>query len=219
MEYGKLRESATANGRWLASAGLLLLLAAGCRPANAQGNDRAARAGAREARHASTPMKAGKAYKRAFIGLCRQSAQQLCKEAVAAGGDKPIARCLASKRAQLPPRCQAALRRAHKVASFRKACGGDVRQLCADAKANGERVVACLQQKQAEVSERCRERMIRRGKKGSAPDVAAVAGEAAVEAQAGAEPIDEELATVPEEPAAEEPAAEEEATPEPAPTP
>ena len=206
-------DSAGVTRRKLAGACLLLLVALAAGPGGAQEDDGAARAGAQGSRRASKASLA-RAFKRPFLIVCKASAQKLCRAEVAAGGDKPIARCLADKRAQLTRGCQGALRRARKVASFRRSCGQDVQRLCAEARANGVRVLQCLKQKPEEVSPPCQERLARRPGAKVQADVTAVAGEAAAEELAGAPPIDQELASVPEEPAPEAPPAQEAATEE-----
>ena len=206
-------DSAGATRRKLAGGCLLLLVALVAGPAGAQEDDGAGLAAAPEIRRTSKASLAG-AFKRPFLIVCKASAQKLCRAEAAAGGEKPIARCLADKRVQLPRGCQGALRRARKVATFRRACGQDVQRLCAGARANGVRVLQCLKQRSEEVSPPCQERLARRPAKAPA-DVAAVAGEAAAEELAGAPPIDQEIASVPEEPAPEAPPAQETATEEP----
>jgi hypothetical protein len=206
-------DSAGTTRRNVAGACLLLLVALASGPAGAQGDDGAARTGAQGTRRLSKASLA-RAFKRPFLIVCKASAQKLCRTEVATGGDKPIARCLADKRVQLPRGCQSALRRARKVASFRRACGQDVQRLCAGARANGVRVLECLKQKPEEVSPSCQERLARRPGAKARADVAAVAGEVAAEELAGAPPIDQELASVPEEPAPEAPPAQETATEE-----
>ena len=207
MRLSMKTDPAGATRRKVAGA-CLLLMAVAAGPAGAREDGGAARAGGPGTRRAARALPAS-AFKRPFLVACKQSAQQLCRAEVAAGGDRPIARCLAAKRVQLPRLCQGALRRARKVAGFRRACGQDVQQLCAGARASGVRVLGCLKQKQAEVSPACQERLARRSGTKARAEVATVAGEAAAEELAGAQPIDQELASVPEEPAAEEPPAEE----------
>jgi hypothetical protein len=167
--------------------------------------------------------KATSNFKRPLIRLCRENANELCQAELATRQDKAVVKCLANHRENVSPGCLGALRKARKVASFRKACGADVKQLCADSKTNGRQIAGCLRKNEAQVSQPCKARLAKgkgkgkgKGKEGE-QEVAAVAGEAVVEEEAGAEPIDQELQGVPE--VSEEEAPVEEAPPETTPTP
>jgi Cysteine rich repeat len=147
----------------------------------------------------STEARKGNKPPRAVVQSCRADVKRLCPEA-AGSGSKAVVGCLVQKKDQLEPGCKSALKHAKRVQAFRRACGPDVKKLCTGVDPGNGRIVACLKEHQDEVSAECKKRATARKGGQSGENVAAVADEAVAEEQAGAEPIDEELQALPEDP-------------------
>jgi hypothetical protein len=144
---------------------------------------------------------------------CKDDASQLCPQAPAADAQtqasapaqdrKAVVKCLAKNKDKLQPSCSKALRRAHRVATFRRACAADWKEKCADTAPGGGKIIACLKKNEATLSDACKARLAKhkalKGGQIGEPDLASVAADAVTEEEAGAPPVDEELASVPEE--------------------
>lgn len=176
--------------RWFGTLGIITLLAGGAGAQTAQSG------GAGSA--PSTEAKTGKTPPRALVRSCRADLKRLCPE-VAGTGDKGVVRCLIQKKDQLEPGCHGALKHARRVQAFRRACGPDVKKLCGAIDRGNGRIIACLKQQEAQVGAECKDRSTARKPGKGEENVAAVADEAMAEEQAGAEPIEEELQSLPEE--------------------
>ena len=88
-------------------------------------------------------------------GACKADVEKLCKDVKP--GEGAIAKCLKQNEANLSPACKDAMAQAHeKMQALRKACGGDAQQYCKDVKRGHGRVVRCLKDNEAKLSEGCR---------------------------------------------------------------
>jgi hypothetical protein len=87
-------------------------------------------------------------------GPCADEIKKFCAEVKPGGG--AIEECLKQHDAELSPACkthQDAVRK--KLDEFTAACGDDVTKHCADVTAGQARVIACLRDKETQVSEGC----------------------------------------------------------------
>ena len=88
-------------------------------------------------------------------GACRAEAEKLCKDV--RPGDGRMARCLKQHEASVSPACKDAMVRARqKMQALREACRGDAKQYCRGVKSGHGRMLACLKQNEAKLSEGCR---------------------------------------------------------------
>ena len=91
-------------------------------------------------------------------GACKADAEKLCQDVQP--GEGRIARCLKQNEANLSPACKDAMAQAHqKMHALREACGADAKQYCKGAKAGHGRMLTCLKQNEAKLSEGCRAAM------------------------------------------------------------
>lgn len=92
------------------------------------------------------------------IGACRADAEKLCKDV--RPGDGRMARCLKQHEASVSPACKDAMARARqKMQALREACRGDAKQYCRGVKSGHGRMLTCLKQNEAKLSEGCRAAM------------------------------------------------------------
>lgn len=181
--------------RWFGAVGIATLLAG---PASAQSAETGG-ATASDQTEAGAPADAKTRARAALLRLCEADAERLCAESAGSGGDKLVVACLVQYKDQLEPGCVSALKRARRVQAFRRHCGSEVKKLCPGVEPGEGRVVACLKENEAQVSQPCKDRWARRRARKSGEEVASVADEAITEEQAGAESVEEELAPLPEE--------------------
>jgi hypothetical protein len=106
-------------------------------------------------------------------GACRAEVQTLCGAAQGQGREAMRA-CLEEKRSQLSPACQEAAVKAKGKAKAKKgegqrsnACAADIERLCNGVQPGEGRIMQCLQQKETELSQQCRDGMaMAKAKKG-----------------------------------------------------
>lgn len=88
-------------------------------------------------------------------GACKTDAEKLCKDVQP--GDGRLARCLKQHEASVSPACKDAMIQARqKMQALREACAGDAKQYCRGVKPGHGRMLACLKQNEAKLSEGCR---------------------------------------------------------------
>lgn len=91
-------------------------------------------------------------------GACRADVEKLCKDVKP--GEGAIAKCLKQNEASVSPGCKEAMAQAHeKMQAFMEACGSDAQQYCKDVKRGHGRVLRCLKDNEAKLSEGCRAAM------------------------------------------------------------
>ncbi len=91
-------------------------------------------------------------------GACRADAEKLCKDVQP--GDGRLARCLKQREASVSPACKDAMAQARqKMQALREACRGDAKQYCRSVKHAHGRMLTCLKQNEAKLSEGCRAAM------------------------------------------------------------
>jgi hypothetical protein len=91
-------------------------------------------------------------------GACKADVEKLCKDVKP--GEGAIAKCLKQNEANVSPACKDAMAQAHeKMQTFMNACGGDTQQYCKDVKRGHGRVLRCLKDNEAKLSEGCRAAM------------------------------------------------------------
>jgi hypothetical protein len=91
-------------------------------------------------------------------GACRADAEKLCKDV--RPGDGRMARCLKQHEASVSPACKEAMAQARqKMQALREACRADAKQHCRGVKSGRGRMLACLKQNEAKLSEGCRAAM------------------------------------------------------------
>jgi TolB-like protein len=89
---------------------------------------------------------------------CRSDVKSLCGN-VEPGGGRIVA-CLNRNEAKLSPACREARERQRAVAQERnRACRPDVQRLCRDVQPGGGRILACLKQHTADLSDECKRLM------------------------------------------------------------
>ena len=89
---------------------------------------------------------------------CGADIDKFCAQVEAGGGR--IARCLKSHENDLSPACKDHLKEVKgKLEEIHKDCQGDVDSLCKDVKAGGGRILRCLRQNEAKVSQACKDAM------------------------------------------------------------
>ena len=92
----------------------------------------------------------------ALRNACRADVQKLC--AGVERGEGRIARCMRDKQAELSAPCKEQMASARqRVQSAQAACKDDVQKHCAGVQPGGGRIVQCLQAKQTELSQSCRD--------------------------------------------------------------
>lgn len=98
------------------------------------------------------------AQEQAGHGACKADVEKLCKDVKL--GEGRIARCLKQNEANLSPACKDAMAQARqKMQALRDACGADAKQYCKGVKHGHGRILACLKQNEAKLSEGCRAAM------------------------------------------------------------
>jgi hypothetical protein len=91
-------------------------------------------------------------------GACKADAEKLCKDVQP--GDGRMARCLKQHEASVSPACKDAMLQARqKMQALREACRSDAKQYCKGVKPGHGRMLACLKQNEAKLSEGCRAAM------------------------------------------------------------
>ena len=91
-------------------------------------------------------------------GGCAADAQKFCAGVKAGGGR--IARCLKEHDAELSPSCKARGEEIKtKLKEGHEACKGDIEHFCQGVKRGGGRVLGCLKEHKAELSETCKTRV------------------------------------------------------------
>jgi len=89
---------------------------------------------------------------------CRADVEKLCKDVQP--GQGRIAQCLKQNQAEVSPGCKQAMAQMHdKMQAFMEACGDDTKQYCQDVKPGHGRILKCLKQNEAKLSEGCRTTM------------------------------------------------------------
>ena len=88
-------------------------------------------------------------------GACKADAEKLCKDV--RPGDGRMARCLKQHEASVSPGCKEAMAQARqKAQALREACRSDAKQYCRGVKPGHGRMLTCLKQNEAKLSEACR---------------------------------------------------------------
>jgi len=89
---------------------------------------------------------------------CKADVEKLCKDVKP--GQGRIAQCLKQNQAEVSPGCKQAMAQMHdKMQAFMEACGDDTKQYCQDVKPGHGRILKCLKQNEAQLSEGCRTAM------------------------------------------------------------
>lgn len=97
-------------------------------------------------------------------GPCRDDIHKFCAD-VQQGGGRYRA-CLKQHAAELSSACQEHLKSTEaRVATWRQACEADVQKLCSGVEGGGGRIVKCLQEHQADVSNACQDELSKRGRR------------------------------------------------------
>ena len=102
---------------------------------------------------------------REFSEACKGDVEQYCKDVQPGQGH--IGKCLRQNEAKLSPACKEQMAQAHERAEHMHkhmqqvadACKGDVEQFCKDTRPGGGRVLKCLKQNEAKLSEGCKSAM------------------------------------------------------------
>ena len=98
------------------------------------------------------------AQEQAGLGACQPDVEKLCKDVKP--GEGRIARCLKQNEANLSPACKDAMAQARqKMQALRDACGADAKQYCKGVRHGHGRILTCLKQNEAKLSEGCRAAM------------------------------------------------------------
>jgi Cysteine rich repeat len=91
-------------------------------------------------------------------GACKTDVEKLCKDVKP--GEGAIATCLKQNEASVSPGCKEAMAQAHaKMQALTEACASDAQQYCKDVKRGHGRVLRCLKDNEAKLSEGCRAAM------------------------------------------------------------
>ncbi len=91
-------------------------------------------------------------------GACKADVEKLCKDVKP--GEGRIAKCLKRNEADVSPGCKDAMAQMHdKMQAFMEACGDDAKQYCQGVKRGHGRILKCLKENEAKLSEGCRTAM------------------------------------------------------------
>ena len=98
---------------------------------------------------------------------CKDDLQQYCGDVTP--GEGRVLYCVAAHTDKLSVQCELALYKAASmleklavgVARFARSCQGEIETLCGDVRAGQGRILACLEEKDAQVGDSCRESIAR----------------------------------------------------------
>ena len=144
--------------------------------------------------------KAGNRSQSNFQESCSGEITRLCPPDKM-GGASAIASCLGKNRVKLGASCAKALEHTNRVGAFRRSCGADVKKVCANVTPGENRLISCLKENEASLSETCKTLLSKSKSEGQSTELAAVSEEALDQELAGAEIVSGEVQTAPPEPA------------------
>jgi hypothetical protein len=110
----------------------------------------------------------GPAHAQRGQGPCRQDIEKFCPGIQPGGGR--YRDCLQQHASELSPACQQHLSKVKSTAaSWRQACKDDVQKLCLNVTPGRGKMVKCLREHEAELSQACKDQLGRRGHRRQAP--------------------------------------------------
>ncbi len=113
---------------------------------------------------AALGLTAGPAHAQRGQGPCREDIQKFCPNVQPGGGR--FRDCLQQHAAELSPACQQHIKETKaQVATWRQACEADVQKLCSGVSPGQGRIIACLRQHEADLSQPCKDQLAQGGRR------------------------------------------------------